>query len=59
MDIKCSDTSNKKIKELKKVIQELFRKEIDELLTFQNDNNIKLVLPSNYINIIIGADKND
>lgn len=59
MDIKCSDTSNKKIKELKKVIQELFRKEIDELLTFQNDNNIKLVLPSNDINIIIGADKND
>lgn len=59
MDIKCSDTSNKKIKELKKVVQELFRKEIDELLTFQNDNNIKLVLPSNDINIIIGADKND
>ena len=59
MDIKCSDTSNKKIKELKKVVEELFRKEIDELLTFQNDNNIKLVLPSNYINIIIGADKND
>lgn len=59
MDIKCSDTSNKKIKELKKVVEELFRKEIDELLTFQNDNNIKLVLPSNDINIIIGADKND
>lgn len=56
MDIKCSDTSNKKIKELKKVVEELFRKEIDELLTFQNDNNIKLVLPSNDINIIIGAD---
>ncbi len=59
MDIKCSDTSNKKIKELKKVVEELFRKEIDELLTFQNDNNIKLVLPSNDINIVIGADKND
>lgn len=59
MDIKCSDTSNKKIKELKKVVEELFRKEIDELLTFQNDNNIKLILPSNDINIIIGADKND
>lgn len=59
MDIKCSDTSNKKIKELKKVVEELFRKEIDELLTFQNDNNIKLALPSNDINIIIGADKND
>lgn len=59
MNIKCSDTSNKKIKELKKVVEELFRKEIDELLTFQNDNNIKLVLPSNDINIIIGADKND
>lgn len=59
IDIKCSDTSNKKIKELKKVVQELFRKEIDELLTFQNDNNIKLVLPSNDINIIIGVDKND
>lgn len=59
MDIKCSDTSNKKIKKLKKVVEELFRKEIDELLTFQNDNNIKLVLPSNDINIIIGADKND
>ena len=58
MDIKCSDTSNKKIKELKKVVEELFRKEIDELLTFQNDNNIKLILPSNDINIIIGADKN-
>ena len=56
MDIKCSDTSNKKIKELKKVVEELFRKEIDELLTFQNDNNIKLVLPFNDINIIIGAD---
>lgn len=56
MDIKCSDTSNKKIKELKKMVEELFRKEIDELLTFQNDNNIKLVLPSNDINIIIGAD---
>lgn len=56
MNIKCSDTSNKKIKELKKVVEELFRKEIDELLTFQNDNNIKLVLPSNDINIIIGAD---
>lgn len=59
MNIKCSDTSNKKIKELKKVVEELFRKEIDELLTFQNDNNIKLSLPSNDINIIIGADKND
>ena len=59
MDIKCSDTSNKKIKELKKVVEELFRKEIDELLTFQNDNNIKLILSSNDINIIIGADKND
>lgn len=59
MDIKCSDTSNKKIKELKKVVEELFRKEIYELLTFQNDNNIKLILPSNDINIIIGADKND
>lgn len=59
MDIKCSDTSNKKIKELKKVVEELFRKEIDELLTFQNDNNIELALPSNDINIIIGADKND
>lgn len=59
MNIKCSDTSNKKIKELKKVVEELFRKEIDELLTFQNDNNIKLILPSNDINIIIGADKND
>ena len=56
MNIKCSDTSNKKIKELKKVVEELFRKEIDELLTFQNDNNIKLVLPFNDINIIIGAD---
>lgn len=56
MDIKCSDTSNKKIKELKKMVEELFRKEIDELLTFQNDNNIKLVLPFNDINIIIGAD---
>lgn len=56
MDIKCSDTSNKKIKELKKVVEELFRKEIDELLTFQNDNNIKLILSSNDINIIIGAD---
>ena len=56
MNIKCSDTSNKKIKELKKVVEELFRKEIDELLTFQNDNNIKLVLPSNDINIIIRAD---
>lgn len=55
MNIKCSDTSNKKIKELKKMVEELFRKEIDELLTFQNDNNIKLVLPSNDINIIIGA----
>ena len=41
------------------MVEELFRKEIDELLTFQNDNNIKLVLPSNDINIIIGADKND
>ena len=59
MDIKCSDTSNKKIKELKKVVEELFRKEIYELLSFQNDNNIKLALPSNDINIIIGADKND
>lgn len=59
MNIKCSDTSNKKIKELKKVVEELFRKEIDELLTFQNDNNIRLILPSNDINIIIGADKND
>lgn len=56
MDIKCSDTSNKKIKELKKMVEELFRKEIDELLTFQNDNNIKLVLPFNDINIIIGTD---
>ena len=56
MNIKCSNTSNKKIKELKKVVEELFRKEIDELLTFQNDNNIKLVLPFNDINIIIGAD---
>lgn len=56
MNIKCSDTSNKKIKELKKMVEELFRKEIDELLTFQNDNNIKLVLPFNDINIIIGAD---
>lgn len=56
MNIKCSDTSNKKIKELKKVVEELFRKEIDELLTFQNDNNIKLVLPFNDINIIIGTD---
>lgn len=56
MNIKCSDTSNKKIKELKKVVEELFRKEIDELLTFQNDNNIKLILSSNDINIIIGAD---
>ncbi len=59
MDIKCSDTSNKKIKELKKVVEELFRKEIYELLSFQNDNNIKLILSSNDINIIIGADKND
>lgn len=59
MNIKCSDTSSKRIKELKKVVQELFKKEIDELLTFQNDNNIKLILPSNDINIIIGADKND
>lgn len=56
MNIKCSNTSNKKIKELKKVVEELFRKEIDELLTFQNDNNIKLVLPFNDINIIIGTD---
>lgn len=56
MNIKCSDTSNKKIKELKKVVEELFRKEIDELITFQNDNNIKLILSSNDINIIIGAD---
>lgn len=56
MNIKCSDTSNKKIKELKKVVEELFRKEIDELLTFQSDNNIKLILSSNDINIIIGAD---
>ena len=38
------------------MVEELFRKEIDELLTFQNDNNIKLVLTSNDINIIIGAD---
>ena len=47
MDIKCSDATGKKTKELKTVVQELFTKEIEELLTFQDDKGIKLVLLSN------------
>lgn len=47
MDIKCSDATGKKTNELKTVVQELFTKEIEELLTFQEDKDIKLVLLSN------------
>lgn len=61
MDISSSDINNSK--KLTKAIKKLFKKEINEFLTYQKDNNIKttLINPNKKINIKIkiGEDNYD
>ena len=59
MDISSSDINNSK--KLTNVIKKLFKKEINEFLTYQKDNNIKttLINPNEKINIKIKIGENN
>jgi len=59
MDISSSDINNSK--KLTNSIKKLFKKEINEFLTYQKDNNIKttLINPNEKINIKIKIGENN
>ena len=61
MDISSSDIKNEERKKLISPIKKLFKREINEFLTYQKDNNIKttLINPNEKINIKIKIGENN